>query len=207
PLGVEHAVIFEPILPGHRLPSGASRFEPPRRSLPEYDGNPASLAFATVADLSALIHAGKVTSLELTRMYLDRLKRHGPELHCVITLTAELALKQAERADAELKAGRSRGPLHGIPYGAKDLLATKRIPTTYGVEPLKDQVLDFDATVIHRLVEAGAVLLCKSCFGELVLGDVWLGVTMRIAWDPEKGSSGSSAVFCIVMGAGLFAFD
>ncbi len=204
--GVEHAVIFDPVLPGRSLPTGASRFEPPRQSLPEYDGNPASLAFATVADLSALIHAGKVTSLELARMYLDRLKRHGPALHCVITLTEELALKQAERADAELKAGRSRGPLHGIPYGAKDLLATKGIPTTYGVEPLKDQVLDFDATVIRRLEEAGAVLLCKTSLGELAMGDVWFGGTTRNPWDPEKGSSGSSAGSCSGTAAGLFAF-
>jgi Asp-tRNA(Asn)/Glu-tRNA(Gln) amidotransferase A subunit family amidase len=206
PPGVEHAVIFDPVLPGEDLPPGESHFRAPGAAAPAYDGDPKSLAFATVAELSALLHAGKVTSVELTLMYLDRIKRHDPALLAVITVTEELAMKQAERADAEMKAGRSRGPLHGIPYGAKDLLSVKGVPTTYGVAPYKDQVFDFDATVVARLEEAGCVLLCKTSLGELAMGDVWFGGTTKNPWDPEKGSSGSSAGSSSGTAAGLFAF-
>ena len=205
PPGVEHAVIFDPVLPGEQLPEGESRFEAPPMT-PEYDGKPESLAFATVAELSALLHAGKVSSVELTRMYLDRIKRHDPKLLAVITVTEDLAMEQAGRADAEMQAGRSRGPLHGIPYGAKDLLSVKGVPTTYGVAPWKEQVFDFDATVISRLEEAGCVLLCKTSLGELAMGDVWFGGTTKNPWEPEKGSSGSSAGSSSGTAGGLFAF-
>ena len=203
--GLEYAVQFNPVLPGRQLPKGESRFEAPSTQV-SYNGNPSSLAFATVAEMSALLHAGKVTSLELTEMYLERLKRHAPQLYCVVTLTEDLAIAQAKRADAEMAAGKSRGPLHGIPYGAKDLLATKGIPTTYGVAAYKQKVLDFDATVIKRLEEAGCVLLCKTSLGELAMGDVWFGGTSRNPWDPEKGSSGSSAGSASATAAGLIAF-
>lgn len=205
PPAVEYAVHFDPVLPGQTLPQGESRFEAPAIDV-EYNGDPTSLAFATVAQLSALLQAGKVTSVQLTRMYLDRLKRHGPELYCVVTLTEELAMKQAQRADDEMKAGKSRGPLHGIPYGAKDLLSTSGIATTYGVAAFKDQVFDFDATLIKRLEDAGCVLLCKTSLGELAMGDVWFGGTSRNPWDPEKGSSGSSAGSCSATAAGLIGF-
>jgi Asp-tRNA(Asn)/Glu-tRNA(Gln) amidotransferase A subunit family amidase len=203
--GLEYAVHFDPVLPGRSLPQGESRFQPPRIEV-EYDGDVSSLAFATVAQLSALLQAGKVTSVELTRMYLDRLKRHSAELYNVVTLTEELAMQQATRADAETKAGRSRGPLHGIPYGAKDLLATKGIPTTYGVAAYRGQVFDQDATIIKRLEDAGCVLVCKTSLGELAMGDVWFGGTSRNPWDPEKGSSGSSAGSCSATAAGLIPF-
>lgn len=203
--GLDYAVHFDPVLPGRQLPTGESRFEPPAIEV-QYNGDVSSLAFATVAQLSALLQTGKVTSLELTQMYLDRLTRLAPELHNVVTLTEELALRQAKRADAEMKSGRSRGPLHGIPYGAKDLLATKGIATTYGVAAYKQQVLDFDATIVRRLEDAGCVLLCKTSLGELAMGDVWFGGTSRNPWDPEKGSSGSSAGSASATAAGLIPF-
>ena len=205
PPGVESAVTFDPILPGVDLPTGASSFDA-AAEVPDYNGNVESLAFATVPTLSALLRASKVTSVALTKMYLARLKRHDPTLHCVITLCEGLALKQAERADAEVAAGAIRGPLHGIPYGAKDLLATKGIPTTYGVAPYRDQVFDRDATVVRRLEEAGAVLLAKLSLGELAMDDTWFGGKTRNPWNPEEGSSGSSAGSCSATAAGLVGF-
>ena len=176
-------------------------------SPPEHDGSIESLAFATVVQLSRLIQARKITSTQLTKMYLERLKRFGPRLLCVVTLCEELAIKQAARADEELAAGKYRGPLHGIPYGAKDLLATKGIPTTWGSPPYKEQVFDYDATVIRRLEDAGAVLLAKLSLGELAQGDVWFGGTTRNPWDPTKGSSGSSAGPGAATAAGLVGFS
>jgi Asp-tRNA(Asn)/Glu-tRNA(Gln) amidotransferase A subunit family amidase len=173
---------------------------------PDFDGNIESLAFATVADLSRLIKARKITSTQLTRMYLDRLKRFGPRLLCVVNLTEELALKQAQRADAEIAAGKYRGPLHGIPWGAKDLLATKHYPTTCGVAPFKDQVFDFDADVVQLLDAAGAVLVAKLSLGELAMGDVWFGGKTRTPWDSAEGSSGSSAGPAAATAAGLVGF-
>jgi Asp-tRNA(Asn)/Glu-tRNA(Gln) amidotransferase A subunit family amidase len=164
------------------------------------------LAFAPVTKLASLIRARKVTSTELTRMYLARLKKYGPRLECVITLTEDLALAQAKRADEEIAAGRYRGPLHGIPYGAKDLLATKGIHTTWGSKPYIDQVPDHDAAVIERLEQAGAVLLAKLTLGELAWGDVWFGGKTRNPWNYEQGSSGSSAGSASATAAGLVGF-
>src|SRR5262249_44219811 len=130
----------------------------------------------------------------------------GPALHCVVNLTEELALRQAARADREIAAGRYRGPLHGIPWGAKDLLATKGIPTTYGAKPYERQVLDYDATVVQRLGAGGAVLVAKLSMGELAMGDVWFGGLTRNPWQPEKGSSGSSAGPGSATAAGLVGF-
>src|SRR5207248_2124675 len=152
---------FDPRLPGTRFPHGESSARVSRGPQPRYDGHPASLAFASVVDLVRLLKARKVTSTALTRMYLDRLKRFGPRLNSVVTFTEELALIQAARADRELAAGRYRGPLHGIPWGAKDLLATRGIRTTFGARPYEAQILDYDATVVRRLEEAGAVLVAK----------------------------------------------
>jgi Asp-tRNA(Asn)/Glu-tRNA(Gln) amidotransferase A subunit family amidase len=140
-------------------------------------------------------------------MYLDRLKKYGPRLFCVVNLTEELALKQAARADEELAAGKSRGTLHGIPYGAKDLLATKGIATTWGVSPYREQIFDYDATVIERLEAAGAVLVAKLSLGELAMGDVWFGGKTRTPWDPKEGSSGSSAGPAAATAAGLVGFS
>jgi len=164
------------------------------------------LAFFPVTALAELIRTRQVTSMELTEMYLNRLKKYGPRLECVVTLTEELARKQAKRADEEIAAGKYRGPLHGIPWGAKDLLATKGIRTTWGAAPYKDQVPDEDATVVKKLEEAGAVLVAKLTLGELAWGDVWFGGRTRNPWDYEQGSSGSSAGSAAATAAGLVGF-
>src|SRR6185369_12511471 len=155
PLDTEPAIAFHPTRARKELygPRGKFRFGkielPPFRTVED-------LAFATVPQLADLIRTRKVSSTELAKMYLGRLKRFGPKLLCVVTLTEDLALKQAAAADAEIKRGKYRGPLHGIPWGAKDLFATKGIKTTWGAEPYKDQVIDYDSTVVERLNEAGA---------------------------------------------------
>jgi Asp-tRNA(Asn)/Glu-tRNA(Gln) amidotransferase A subunit family amidase len=139
-------------------------------------------------------------------MYLARLKQLGPRLLCVVNLTEELAMAQAKRADSEIADGKYRGPLHGIPYGVKDLLATKGIATTWGAKPYVDQVFDYDATVVKRLNDAGGVLVAKLSLGELAMGDVWFGGKTRNPWKPTDGSSGSSAGPCSAVAAGLMGF-
>lgn len=170
-------------------------------------GSPEELAFYSIRDLGQLVRTGRVSSMALTKMYLERLKRYGPVLECVITLTEELALVQAKRADEEIAAGKYRGPLHGIPYGAKDLLAVKDYPTTWGAAPYQEQVIDRDATVIRRLNDAGAVLVAKLTLGALAWGDVWYGGRTRNPWNTEQGSSGSSAGSASATAAGLVAFS
>src|SRR5439155_14701706 len=133
------------------------------------------LAFYSIGELSSLIQSRKITSKKLTRLYLDRLKKNGPKLECVVTLLEKRALEQARRADAEIKAGKYRGPLHGIPYAAKDLLAVSAVPTTWGAAPYTNQVFQSDATVIKRLERAGAVLLSMTTLGELAMGATWFG--------------------------------
>lgn len=164
------------------------------------------LAFYSVAELSVLIKTKQITSLELTQFFLDRLKKYGDTLQCVITLTESLALEQARRADKELAAGIYRGPLHGIPYGAKDLLAVAGYPTTWGATPFKDQQLDYTATAIKRLEEAGAVLVAKLTLGALAWGDVWFGGVTKNPWNLSEGSSGSSAGSASAASAGLVPF-
>ncbi len=164
------------------------------------------LAYYSVAQLGELIRTRRVTSTELTKMYLERLKRYGQQLECVVTLTEELALEQARRADEEIAAGNYRGPLHGIPYGTKDLLAVKGYPTTWGAMSYKDQVIDEDAAVVQRLEEAGAVLVAKLTLGALAWGDVWFGGKTRNPWNLEQGSSGSSAGPAAATAAGLVPF-
>jgi Asp-tRNA(Asn)/Glu-tRNA(Gln) amidotransferase A subunit family amidase len=164
------------------------------------------LAFWPVTVLARLVQSRRVSATQLTQMYLGRLKRYGPKLECVISLTEERALEQARRADAEIAAGRYRGPLHGIPWGAKDLLAVKGYKTTWGAMPYKDQVIDADATVVQRLDEAGAVLVAKLTLGALAWGDVWYGGTTRNPWNYEQGSRGSSAGSASATAAGLVGF-
>jgi Asp-tRNA(Asn)/Glu-tRNA(Gln) amidotransferase A subunit family amidase len=164
------------------------------------------LAFLPVTELSDLVRRRKVTSLELTEMYLNRLKRYDPVLRCVITLTEDRALAQARAADAEIARGKYRGPLHGIPWGAKDLLAVRGYKTTWGAGPYKDQVIDEDATVVQRLDAAGAVLVAKLTLGELAQGDVWYGGTTKNPWKVDQGSSGSSAGPASATAAGLIGF-
>jgi Asp-tRNA(Asn)/Glu-tRNA(Gln) amidotransferase A subunit family amidase len=199
------ALLYNPLPANAQLPEGESYFyyDPPQVRRPD---NLKNLAFYTVAELAELIRTRQVTSEELTQLYLARLKKYDPVLHCVVTLTEELALRQARQADAEIAIGQYRGPLHGIPYGAKDLLAVKGYSTTWGAEPYKDQVIDQDATVIQRLEEAGAVLVAKLTLGALAWGDVWFGGMTRNPWNTEQGSSGSSAGPGSATAAGLVAF-
>ena len=209
PLDTEPAVTFRPYLPG-RKPAGRStpgaKLKVTRPVVPN-NLTPEQIAFLPVTSLAVLIETKRITSTELTKIYLERLKKYDPVLHCVVTLTEELALKQAADADAEIKAGKYRGPLHGIPWGAKDLLATRGIKTTWGATPYKDQVIDTDATVVERLNAAGAVLVAKLSMGALAQGGVWFGGSTRNPWNTERSSSGSSAGPGSATAAGLVGFS
>jgi Asp-tRNA(Asn)/Glu-tRNA(Gln) amidotransferase A subunit family amidase len=164
------------------------------------------LAFYSIGELAHLIKTKQITSTQLTKMYLERLKKYGPMLHCVITLTEDRALAEAKKADEEIAQGKYRGLLHGIPYGVKDLLSTKKYNTTWGAAPYKNQIIDEDATVIKKLEKAGAVLCAKLSMGELAMDDVWFGGLTRNPWDTTKGSSGSSAGSAASVSAGLLPF-
>ena len=164
------------------------------------------VAFYPVTHLAELIRTKQVTSLELTEMYLSRLKRYDPFLHCVVTLTEDLAYQQAKRADEEIQAGEYRGPLHGIPWGAKDLFAVRGYPTTWGAEPYRQQMIDADAAVVERLEAAGAVLVAKLTLGALAYGDICFDTMTRNPWNLEEGSSGSSAGSASADAAGLVGF-
>lgn len=166
----------------------------------------ADLAFASLAELGALLRSKQVTSLELTELSLRRLKALGPQLRCVVSLTEERARREAKRADDEIKAGKWRGPLHGIPYGIKDLFASKGDRTTWGAAPYKDQVFAIDSAVVERLEAAGGVLVAKLSLGSLAMGDVWYEGRTESPWDPKIGSSGSSAGSAAATAAGLVPF-
>ncbi len=168
--------------------------------------NRSELAFYSVSQLASLIEKQKITSVELTRFFLERLRNYGDTLECIITLTDSLALAQAVKADAEIAAGLYRGPLHGIPYGIKDLFSTPGYRTTWGAMPYKEQQLDRTATVVRRLEEAGAILVAKLTLGALAWGDVWYGGTTRNPWNLKQGSSGSSAGSASATAAGLVPF-
>jgi Asp-tRNA(Asn)/Glu-tRNA(Gln) amidotransferase A subunit family amidase len=165
-----------------------------------------TLAFLPVSELSALIRTRQVSSVELTEFYLDRLERYDERLECVITLTRDLAMEQARRADQDLAAGVYRGPLHGIPWGAKDLLAVPKYRTTWGAKPYENQVRSEQATVVSKLAGAGAVLVAKLTLGALAWGDVWFGGKTRNPWNTAQGSSGSSAGPAAATAAGLVGF-
>jgi Asp-tRNA(Asn)/Glu-tRNA(Gln) amidotransferase A subunit family amidase len=198
---------FNPILPGmsfNRIQYPIDWQLPTQVRVPE---NRADLVFMTVAELSVLMRSRQITSVELTQLYLERLKTKGMELEAVITLTDGLAMEQARRADAEIAAGRYRGPLHGIPYGSKDLLSLQGFPTTWGATPFKDQVISETATVITRLEQAGAVHLAKLTLGALAWGDVWFGGVTKTPWNLEVGASGSSAGSSAATAASLVAFS
>lgn len=200
------AFVFRPLPRGYEVEKEEKRpqWRPPKNV--KGPKNDEDLAFMTVAELAALIRSRQITSEELTRFSLERLKRYGEKLHCVVTLTEERALAEAKRADAELRAGKWRGPLHGIPYAAKDLLDTKGIRTTWGVSLYTNRVPNADAAVVRKLTEAGAVLVAKTSLGELAMGDVWYGGLTRNPWNAEKGSSGSSAGSAAAVAAGLVPF-
>ncbi len=198
---------FSPQLPGaEAVPAVKRSYTFDDAAVPERPADLESLAFWPVAQLALLLRSGQVSSLELTEMYLARLQRYGTQLECVVTLTVELARQQARCADDELARGIWRGPLQGIPWGAKDLLATQGYPTTWGATPWREQMLDVDATVVQRLEQAGAVLVAKLTLGALANGDVWFGGMTRNPWNLEEGSSGSSAGPAAATAAGLVGF-
>jgi len=171
---------------------------------PENDDD---LAFMKVSELACLVRTGQITSMELTQLYLSRLREYSDSLHCVVTLTENLALEQAGKADREIAAGNYRGPLHGIPYGVKDLLAVEGYRTTWGAKPYEDQVINTTATVVTKLEEAGAVLVAKLSMGALAMGDLWFGGRTRNPWNLKQGSSGSSAGSASATAAGLVGFS
>ena len=209
PLDTEPAIAFHPTRAKKELYGPKTKFRFGKVEAPQFN-NVEELAFATVPQLAELIRARRITSTELTKMYLARLKKYGTKLLCVVTLTEDLALKQAAAADAEIKRGKYRGPLHGIPWGAKDLFATKGIKTTWGAEPYRDQVIDYDSTVVERLNEAGAVLVAKLSMGALAQGARWFAGVTRNPWQPDEaqtGSSGSSAGPAAATAAGLVGFS
>jgi len=201
------ATRWDPMLPA--IPRVAThdkfiRSESTAAPLPAKDED---IAFATVAQLSRWIEKRQLTSERLTHIYLERLERFNPQLHCVITITRDLALKQAKEADAEIAQGKYRGALHGIPYGVKDLLDTAGIPTTYGAEPYRNRVPAEDSVVVKRLTTAGAVLVAKLSLGALALNDIWFGGQTMNPWLPDEGSSGSSAGPGAATSAGLVGFS
>ena len=210
PNEVPPALVFDPVPPGMAPPPGDSRERRMVRSRVRVPAVPADLeelAFAPVTVLSELLRTRRLSSVALTEMYLDRLRRYDPFLHAVVTLTPERAMKAAIAADAEIRAGRYRGPLHGIPYGAKDLLAVGGYPTTWGAGPFREQVIEEDAAVIERLDRAGAVLVAKLTLGELAWGDKWFGGMTRNPWKTDQGASGSSAGPGSATAAGLVGFS
>ncbi len=204
PNALAPATLFDPRLPGFSMPAQVSmkipRIAPP---LPAADDD---IAFAPVKHLSAWIAGGQLSSVRLTRIYLDRIRRLDPQLFAFATVTDAVALTQAERADAPLAAGKYLGPLHGIPYAAKDILDTAGITTGWGAEPFAHRVPDTDAEVVRRLAAAGAVLLGKTSVGALAYGDIWYGGTTRNPWNTEEGARGSSAGSASATAAGLVGF-
>jgi Asp-tRNA(Asn)/Glu-tRNA(Gln) amidotransferase A subunit family amidase len=198
---------WNPVLPGTSAGPARDVFTRSKTASGPLPGRDEDIAFAPVTALSRWIESKALTSERLTRLYLDRLRRFDPQLKCVITLTPDLALEQAKRADAEIAAGKYRGPLHGIPFGVKDLLDTKGILTTWGAEPYRDRVPDADAFVVKRLHDAGAVLVAKLSLGSLALNDIWFGGETKNPWVPEEGSGGSSAGPGAATAAGLVGFS
>jgi Asp-tRNA(Asn)/Glu-tRNA(Gln) amidotransferase A subunit family amidase len=197
---------WNPMLPGLRAGPERERFVRSKTDPAPLPARDEDIAFASVTQLSRWVEQRKLTSDRLTRIYLKRIEEFDPKLHCVITLTRELALAQAKRADEEIAAGKYRGPLHGIPWGGKDLLDTAGIPTTYGAEPFRNRVPANDAAVVKRLHEAGAVLVAKLSLGALALNDIWFGGQTMNPWLLEEGASGSSAGPGAATAAGLVAF-
>ena len=200
------ATRWNPALPGVKTGGKQDRFirSSNETSLPASDED---IAFAPVTQLSRWIEKRQLTSERVTRIYLERLERFNPKLRCAITITRDLALKQAKQADQEIAGGKYRGPLHGIPFGVKDLLDTAGIPTTYGAEPFRNRIPSEDAEVVKRLQAAGAVLVAKLSLGALALNDIWFGGQTMNPWLPEEGSSGSSAGPGAATAAGLVGFS
>jgi Asp-tRNA(Asn)/Glu-tRNA(Gln) amidotransferase A subunit family amidase len=198
---------YHSVLPGQSSGPQRDQFIRTKNDPGPLPSNDADIAFAPVTQLSRWIEQRKLTSERLTQIYLKRIEQFDPELRCIITLTRDLALAQAKQADAEIAAGKYRGPLHGIPWGGKDLLDTAGIPTTYGAEPFRNRIPREDAAVVKRLHTAGAVLLAKLSLGALALNDIWFGGQTVNPWLPEEGASGSSAGPGAATAAGLVGFS
>jgi len=206
PNSLAPAFVFDPALGVPAPRNGPGTFAPPKVAAPARPEDDGELAFLDIASLAAMLRAKTLSSVELTKLCLVRLKKYDPTLKCVVTFTDDLALKQAAKADEELAAGKDRGLLHGIPYGAKDLMSVPGYPTTWGAEHYKAQQFDTPATAVVKLQDAGAVLAAKLTLGALALGDVWFGGTTRNPWNTKQGSSGSSAGSCSAVAAGLLPF-
>jgi len=200
------AIQFNPLPYGFQLPPPTPEIAweiPKGISRPSRE---ADLAFMSIPELASLIRSGEISCLALTEFFLNRLKKYDPQLHCVVSLTEAYAIERAKKMDAELAAGKDRGILHGIPFGAKDLFAFPGYPTTWGAEAYKEQMLDETAGIIKKLEEAGAILVAKTTLGALAMGDVWFADTTRNPWNLEEGSSGSSAGSASATAAGLLPF-
>src|ERR1700694_5680072 len=205
--GLSPGTRWDPVLPGMKAGPERDRFVRSKAGPGPLPPKDADIAFASVTQLSRWIEQRKISSEQLTHLYLERLERFNPKLRCVITLTRELALEQARKADEEIAVGKYRGPLHGIPWGGKDLLDTAGIPTTYGAEPFRKRVPTKDAAVVKRLHDAGAVLVAKLSLGALALHDIWFGGQTMNPWLLEEGASGSSAGPGAATASGLVAFS
>lgn len=203
---IPYPLWYSPVLPGMKIPLKKMDV---KFSIPEnvvLPSNLNDLAFYSIPQLAALIKNKKITSYQLTQFYLNRLKKYNSTLYCVIQITEEIALKQAKKADQEIAKGLYKGPLHGIPYGIKDLFAVKGTHTTWGTPPYKNQIIDENSFVATQLEDAGAVLVAKLSLGELAMDDIWFGGQTRNPWDITKGSGGSSAGSASATAAGLVPF-
>ncbi len=205
PNDVPPALYFDPVVPGIAIDRQSRPFAM-RRETPARPADLEEVAFWPVTRLAPLVETKQVRPSELTEMYLRRLERFNPLLNCVVNLTVDRAMEQARRADEEIAAGRYRGALHGIPWGAKDIIAVAGTPTTWGAAPFADRVIDHDAAVVERLDEAGAILVAKLTTGELAFGHNWFGGRTNNPWNPDEGSSGSSAGSGAATAAGLVGF-
>jgi|JI6StandDraft_1071083.scaffolds.fasta_scaffold01641_10 Asp-tRNA(Asn)/Glu-tRNA(Gln) amidotransferase A subunit family amidase len=203
---VAPALNFNPLPAGYRFPDQANYFKVSAQQNIKLPADREKLAFFTITQLAGLIQSKQISSVELTRFFIERVKKYDPVLLYAVSITEERAMKQARKADAEIAAGKYRGLLHGIPFGVKDLLATKDYKTTWGSVAYKDQKIDMDATVLTRLENAGAVLIAKMTLGELAMGDVWFGGKTKNPWDLKRGSSGSSAGSASAVAAGCLPF-
>lgn len=201
------AMLFDPHPAGFEIPEVGESYEARILDDVAIPANRDDLAFYSIPQLASLIRQRKISSEELTLLYINRIKRYDKQLFSVITITEELALKQARQADAEIAAGNYKGVLHGIPYGVKDLMAVEGYPTTWGAAPYKDQMIEYTATVVKMLEAKGAVLIAKLVSGSLARGDVWFGGKTKNPWDLSQGASGSSAGPGSATAAGLVAFS
>ena len=206
PNSVSPALNFNPLPVGYEFPDRSNYFKVSSTNTTKLPSIKDDLAFYTIVQLADLIRTKQISSVDLTHFFIDRIKKYDSKLMFAISITEARALKHAKKADAEIAAGKYKGLLHGIPFGAKDLLAAKDYKTTWGSVPYKDQIIDVDATVISKLEDAGAILIAKMTLGELAMGDVWFGGKTKNPWNLNRGSSGSSAGSASAVAAGCLPF-